>query len=84
MISVQQLIGACRRAIYGTDVETHPCWRCDDHGVIAIYSTSDEYGAPCPVCKGPDAFHRKIEAREGCIPSELRWTPEREAMERPS
>lgn len=51
-----------------------PCWRCDGHGWIEIYSTSDEYGAPCPVCKGLEAYHAKIERREDCIPSELRWS----------
>lgn len=84
MISIQQLIGACRRAIYGKDAEKHPCWRCDDHGVIGIYSISDEYGAPCPVCKGPAAYHAKIIRREGHLPVELTWTPEREAHERPA
>lgn len=53
--------------------EAAPCWRCEGHGCIEIYSTSDEYAAPCPVCKGPVAYHAKIERKEGCIPAELRW-----------
>lgn len=73
MITVQQLADALLRVVVGkTDAAPPICPRCDGHGCIAIYSTSDEYGAPCPVCKGADAYHAKIERREGCIPTELR------------
>jgi hypothetical protein len=50
-----------------------PCVRCEGHGCVTVYSISDEYDAPCPACKGAEAYHARIERKEGCIPTELRW-----------
>jgi excinuclease UvrABC ATPase subunit len=80
---VSALWKAIKAAIFGV-AEVPPCWRCEGHGCITIYSTSDEYAAPCPVCKGAAAYHAKVVRREGCLPVELTWTPEREAKERPA
>ena len=78
MITIQQIADALLRVVGGKTVPAPVaappiCPRCDGHGCVEIYSTSDEYGAPCPVCKGADAYHAKIERREGCIPTELRY-----------
>lgn len=51
-----------------------PCYRCEGHGCITIYSISNEYAAPCPACTGSRAYHARVARMEGgYVPRELRW-----------
>lgn len=71
---IYRLFGRELRSGVAKDGQKPPCYRCDGHGCITIYSTSDEYAAPCPACKGARSYHARIAQKEGgYVPRELRW-----------
>lgn len=72
-LTLRQLAEACRR-VFERDHGPLPCKVCDGTKIVGIYDISDEYGAPCPVCVGVEAYHAKIIRKNfGCLPPELAW-----------